>query len=46
MGSYFNQITWHNDNVICRIDVTFYHSNETNQRSVAVTVLELQAKTS
>ena len=39
--------SWYDGNVISQINVTYYYlSNETNQRSVAVTVLELQAKTS
>ena len=34
------------DNIISHINVDFYHlSSKTNQRFVAITVLELQAKT-
>ena len=45
MGANFNHTTQYN--LIGQINVTLYYlSNETNQRSVAVIVLELQAKTS
>ena len=41
-GASFNQITWYNDNLNNHINVYFYYlSNETNQISVAVIVLEL-----
>ena len=47
MGANPNHVTWYNDIIINQINVTFYYfSNETKQRSVAVTVLKLQAKTS
>ena len=47
MEANFNKITGYKDNKNIQINVTFYYiSNETNQRSLAVTVLELQAKTS
>ena len=47
MGANFNHITKGIDNINSCIKVNFYYlSNKTNQRFVALTVLELQAKTS
>ena len=43
----YDYTTWYNDNVVSQINVNFYYlSNENNQRYVAVTFLELQARTS
>ena len=42
MGADFNHISYYNDNVNSHINVNFYHlSNETNPRSLALTVLEI-----
>ena len=47
MGADFDHRTLCNDNTICYINVDFHYlSNETNQRFVSITILELQAKTS
>ena len=47
MGADFNHISYYNDNINSHINVNFHYlSNEINQRFVAITVFELQAKTS